>query len=421
MSNNKVISYISRPAGKITATLFASRSLITGGIIVMTPALSIVSSEVSGNEALAGVPSAVIQFAVAIASYAWGIIWDRIGRRRGLSLGLGFTVIGAIVSLMAVQLRSFPIFLLGMIGLGFGRAASQMSRFVAAEVNPPSHRGRAISYVVLGGTIGAVVGPLLFAPSGQWALGVGLDKLAGPFGAGLVLFVLGTVVVYIGLRPEPLELSREVAKQFPDIEHENGEARSFSTLLRQPAVLVAVVAVVIAQAVMVMIMGITSLHMRNINLTDIDISIVFSAHTLGMFAFSIFTGRLADKWGRGQVIITGTVITIASAIIAPLSSQLWLIALALFLLGVGWNFCYVAGSALLADQLSFEERARTQGANDLLISLAASAGSLGSGPVYAVMGYGMINLIGGAANVLPLVLTIWWYHRYQRPRIAAYS
>lgn len=387
----------------------------------MAPALAIVSSELSGNEAMAGVPLAVIQFAVAIASYAWGIIWDRIGRRKGLSLGLGFAVIGAIVSLAAVQMRSFPVFLLGMVGLGFGRAASQLSRFVASEVNPPTHRGRAISYVVLGGTIGAVVGPLLFAPSGQWALGVGLDKLAGPFGAGLVLFVLGTIVVYLGLRPEPLELSREVAKQYPEFEPENGEARSFSTLLRQPAVLVAVLAVVIAQSVMIMVMGITSLHMRNINLTDVDISIVFSAHTLGMFAFSIFTGRLADKWGRGQVIISGTVITIASAVLAPLSSQMWLIALALFLLGVGWNFCYVAGSALLADQLSFEERARTQGANDLLISLAASAGSLGSGVIYAGLGYGMINLIGGVASVFPLILTIWWFYRYQRPMMVANS
>ncbi|MBI2247983.1 MAG: MFS transporter, partial [Armatimonadetes bacterium] len=104
-------------------------------------------------------------------------------------------------------------------------------------------------------------------------------------------------------------------------------------------------------------------------------------------------------------------ILILATLIAPLSPQVVPLSVALFLLGLGWNFCYVAGSTLLADQLSPAERARTQGFNDLLIGMASAAGSLGSGIVFAAIGYGAMGMVGAAAALIPLSTTAWWQAR----------
>src|SRR3989441_4185037 len=127
----------------------------------------------------------------------------------------------------------------------------------------------------------------------------------------------------------------------------------------------------------------TPLHMRGHQHAIGIISFVISAHVVGMYAFSIISGRLADRWGRLQVIITGGTFLILACLAATLSPEVLPLSVALFLLGLGWNLCYVGGSSLLSDQLSPPERARTQGFNDLLVGLASAAGSLGSGSVFS--------------------------------------
>jgi MFS family permease len=165
---------------------------------------------------------------------------------------------------------------------------------------------------------------------------------------------------------------------------------------------------VLGTVVMVMLMGMTSLHMKNNQYTLGDISLVFSAHTFGMFAFSIFSGRLADRWGRGTVILGGTSVLVLAAMLAPLSHGVLPLGVALFLLGLGWNFCFVGGSALLSDQLSPNERARTQGFNDSLTGLFSAAGTFSSGLIFFSAGYPVICLVGGAIALIPFGLTAWW-------------
>jgi MFS family permease len=179
-------------------------------------------------------------------------------------------------------------------------------------------------------------------------------------------------------------------------------------ILRQPAALVAIAAMVIAQMVMVMLMGITALHMREHEHALIDVSLVISSHTFGMFAFSIVSGQLTDRWGRGPVILVGLGTLILSCLLAPLSPEVVPLALALFLLGLGWNFSYVGGSSLLADQLAPGERARAQGFNDLLVGLASAGGSLGSGLIFAAQGYDLVGLIGLVLALVPFGLALWW-------------
>jgi MFS family permease len=253
-----------------------------------------------------------------------------------------------------------------------------------------------------------VGGPLLLSPSGRWALAAGLPELAGPFAVSAILFGAAIAITWLGLRPEPMAVGREIAALFPERENPMGSARKLGTLLRLPPVFVAVTAMVLPPVAMSMITDITALYMRDQAHTLGNISLVFSAHTLGMFAFSILSGKLADSWGRGPTILAGTGLMIAALVLAPLSSSVLPLAGVLLLLGSGWNLCFVGGSALLADQLTPNERSRTQGFNDLLIGLVAATGSLGSGVLFANMGFVVVSVVGAAFALVVLAVTLWW-------------
>jgi MFS family permease len=165
---------------------------------------------------------------------------------------------------------------------------------------------------------------------------------------------------------------------------------------------------------MVLLMGITSLHMKEHHHALTDISLVFSAHTFGMFAFSIVSGRLTDTWGREPVILAGAGLLVLASALAPLSPDVLPLSIALFLLGLGWNFCYVGGSALLSDQLSPAERAKTQGTNDLLIGLATASVSFSSGLLFASIKYSGMGIVGMVSSLVLLGLTGGWMIKRRR-------
>jgi MFS family permease len=170
-----------------------------------------------------------------------------------------------------------------------------------------------------------------------------------------------------------------------------------------------------AQMAMVVPMSITSVHMKAHQHPLTSVSLVISAHTFGMYAFSIISGRMADRRGRGPVIILGSAVMVLSCLMAAPSINLLPLSVALFLLGLGWNFAYVAGSTLLADQLSPGERAKTQGFNDLALNLSSGASQVGSGVVFAIGGYGVMALTAAAFGLVPLGLGWWWQVRGRRP------
>jgi MFS family permease len=400
---------LSRTARKITLVLFIAQSLASAGFIASATVNSILGAKLGGNP-WAGVPSAVFLVGGALAASAWGVLMDLIGRRNGIALGLLLGITGAGMVVVAANQSLFWLMFPGMAFMGFGNAAVLLGRFSAAEVNPPEKRGAAISNVVLGGTVGAIFGPLLVGPMGELSLRLGMDELAGAYMASFVLFGIASVVIFLGLRPDPRDVGKQVAAMYPD-SAPDGAARPISVILREPAALTAVTAMVLGQVVMVAIMVITSLHMKGHNHQLGEISTVISAHTLGMYAFSVISGRLADKWGRGRVILTGAATLLLACLAAPLSPDVLPLAVSLFLLGLGWNFCFVGGSTLLADQLSPADRARTQGVNDLLVGLASATGSLGSGLVFAVTSYTVITFLAGILSLIPLVMVFTWMRR----------
>jgi MFS family permease len=395
-------------ARKITAILFTQQSLASAGFIAAATLNSIVGKELSQRADWAGVPTAVYLLAGAFAAFMWGYVYDAIGRRGGLTAGLTIGVAGSAIAFYAIAIHSFMIFLGGMMLMGIANAAVQLGRFAAAEVNRPEHRGRAISNVVIGGTVGSVIGPFVAGPAGRLIGPWGINELAGAYLVSLFLFALAAVVVIIGLRPDPREIGKQVAEKFPDTLVRSGEVRSMIQIFSQPGALVALISMVLGQMVMVLVMVITSLDMRDHNHMLGDISMVISAHTVGMYAFSILSGRLADQWGRGQVILVGSATLVIACVAATISPDVLPLGVALFLLGLGWNFCFVGGSTLLADQLSPAERARTQGFNDLLVGLASAAGSLGSGFIFAALGFNTMALISAVFAVIPLIFALLW-------------
>ncbi len=399
-----------RLARRITLALLVVQSLGSAGSIGVATIAAIVGVELSGRGSLAGAPGATYQLGVAFAALLWGALSDRLGRRNALSLGLLTGVVGAFGALLAVVTGSFGLLLLGLVVMGSGTASVQLGRFAAAEVNPVARRGRAVATVVLGGTFGSVVGPTLVAPTGALATSLGWSALAGPYLTVIAAYALSVLVLQLALRPDPKEIGEAIGRASPATP--TGPARDLRQLLRDPMVRTAVTTVVLAHAVMVGLMQMTSLHMHGHEHSLAGISIVFSSHTFGMYAFSIVTGSLTDRWGRLPVMASGAVITIASCLAAPLSPHVLPLAIALFGLGIGWNLCFVAGSALLSDALSPTEKARTQGLNDLFVGLAGASAILLSGVLFAGAGYAVMGLVG-ATLMLPVLPLIAWLRRHR--------
>jgi len=225
------------------------------------------------------------------------------------------------------------------------------------------------------------------------------------------------VIVFVGLRPDPRELGKQISDLYPSATPD-GQSRTMMEILREPAARVAVMAMVLGQVVMVAIMIITARHMDHNHHGLTDVSRVIQAHTIGMYAFSVVTGRLTDKWGRGPVIFTGAVMLLLACLMAPLSPDVFPLAVALFFLGLGWNFCFVGGSALLSDQLSPLERSRTQGTNDLMVGLASATGSLGSGIIFAATSYTVITSVAGFLALIPLIMSVMWMRRKPTSAVA---
>ena len=399
-----------RIARKITIVLFLSQSLSSAGFIAAFTVNALVGVDLSGKQAMAGVPGGILVVGQACGAMVWGFTMERIGRRLGLALGQVVGVVGSIIAVAAVVDRSFPFFLFGLVLIGMARSAVDLGRFAAAEVYLPAKRGRAISNVVLGSTVGAIFGPLLVGPMGQLATWAGYPELTGAYIVGGAVLVVAATLIFGGLKPDPRDVGRELARIHPaSIPRE--ETRPLEEIVRQPGVIVAMVTMAFAQMVMVIPMSITSVHMKVHQHPLTAVSVVISAHTFGMYAFSILSGRMADQWGRGPVMILGSAVMILSCLMAAPSVNLLPLVVALFLLGLGWNFAYVAGSTLLADQLSPGERAKTQGFNDLLLNLSSGASQIGSGVVFAAGGYGIMALAAAAAAVVPLGLAIWWQLR----------
>jgi MFS family permease len=374
----------------------------TGHIAAVTVG-TIVAEQIAGTAALAGLPAASVVLGSAIGSALLSLLMARRGRRAGLSLGYTISVGGAIVAAAAVVTVSLPLLVLGTLVIGFGNSSNQLSRYAAADLVPLGRRASTIGLVVWGATVGAVVGPNLVAFSGEVAINLGLPELAGPYLLPILFVGAAALLSFVMLRPDPFELADHASDGPADA---NQPAPRLADLLRRPAVLAAIVALVTGQVVMVLIMTMTPLHMTAHGHGLAAVGFVISGHTFGMFALSPLSGRLTDRFGSPIVITAGLIILALSSVmaaVAPADGGAMLF-IALFLLGYGWNLGFVAGSAMLAGNLAIAERTRLQGFTDAFIWSSAAAASLSSGIVVDWAGYATLGLIGAGLIAIPAIV-----------------
>jgi MFS family permease len=372
---------------RLLAILFASQSFFSAAQIITFGIIPIVATQLGGSEAVAGLPATLTLLGRSLAAFPVGWLMDRLGRRFGLSLGFMLCVVGSILSAFAIGQLSFVLFLLGVVIAGMGRGIGEQARFAAAEVELPANRAKAIGWIVSAGTIGAVMGPLLLAPAENLATGWGFSVGVGSFGVGAIFFYFSFMLIALFLRPDPMLVSKSLEPAQPD----GGDiplppARPLRTIFAGWDVRLALIAMTVGQLVMTSLMVITPLYMNKHDFTTGELGWVLAAHTLGMFGLASVTGRLIDNTSERRMIGAGAGVLLLSALLMPVATNLWLLILTLFLLGLGWNFCFVAGSALLSAALQPGERGRVQGASETLVSLASGIGSLSVGILFTLGG-----------------------------------
>ncbi|MEP6599387.1 MAG: MFS transporter [Actinomycetota bacterium] len=365
---------------------------------------ALLARDLLGGDALSGLPSAVATAGGAVAAVPISRLMARSGRRPGLAAGYLAGGTGAAIVLLAAQLRSFPLLVLGMLLFGVGNTASLLARYAAADLAEPQRRGRAVSSVLFATTFGAVAGPNLVEPAGTLARALSLPALAGPFLISVAAYSLAAAAVTVLLRPDPLltaraaELTARAAEPAAPVAPVVGSA--WALVLRGPA-LAGLVAMVGAQFVMVAMMTMTPVHMLAHNRTLGVIGFVISVHIAGMYALSPLGGLFCDRFGAPATIRLGGVILLAAGLGGSLatSATVALLTAALFLLGLGWSLSLVGGSTLLTAAVPLAQRAAAQGNADLLVGLAGATGGLGSGLVLALSGFAVLGLLTAAVAV----------------------
>lgn len=403
---------------RITATLFTAQSLFSAATIAAFTMTPIVATAITGSEALAGVPSTVLMLGRAAASYPLGLLMDKAGRRVGLSVGFFVGVLGLLASTIAVQYASFLLLCLGSVLIGIGRSASEQTRFAAADAYEPSARARAIGTVVFAGTVGAIGGPLLVGPASALMERSGYNPDAGPYAMSTLILLLALGLLMIFLRPDPKDIAAQIDAQQPSPvrkvtgDEANSGLRALWPILRRDMVMLSLVAMVIGQLVMSLLMVITPLHMRHHDHTNDAIAWVIAAHNLGMYGLSGLTGWLIDRLGRIPMILVGGIVLVIASLMTPTSPTFVVLATALFLLGLGWNFAFIAASSLLSDALEPHERGRIQGVTETLIALAAGISSLSTGGAFALAGIVGVAAVGLAFSLV-LIVVAFWYGRSQ--------
>lgn len=394
---------------RTTLALMLAQSSASAGFLGMATINAILMAKLSGLDTLAGVPTALVLAGAAAAAYGAGRLTARLGRKRLLTAGSLIGVLGGVVAGLGVLWSSLWLFLPGLLLIGMGRGTLDQSRYAAASINPPDKRAGAISTVVWGGTIGAVLGPLLVDPAGQVASRFGVSPFAGPPFVTAALIGLAGALIAIMLRRVDLRALEQGAdaRYNPATSAANPVRRAGQLpIFAVPAARAAMLTMACAQASMSLMMTIVGLYMTKTGHTLSDVGSVITGHVLGMYALSPLVGRLADRIGRRAVSLLGIATLAAGCVLTPMSLFTPWIVFSEFLVGFGWSMCYITGSAMLTNALTPQERARSQGASDVFVNVASGFGSLSSGLILQAGGFWVVAMFGLAVSLLPL-LAIW--------------
>ena len=368
------------------------------GITVGVSTASLLARDISGSDTLAGLVQTSQVLGASVLSYVLARLMARRGRRVGQVTGLLLGAAGAFTAVVAGIIGSMPLLIAGALALGATTAANAAARYAATDLATASTRARSLSTVVWATTIGAVLGPNLSGPAGRVAEVVGLPELTGPFLMGGIVMLVAAGLVFVLMRPDPLLVARSLAHADQKPLTGTSWGRAMAAFRASPSLTAAAVAQALAHAVMVSVMIMTPLHMEHGGAHLEIIGFVISVHVLGMYAFSPLVGALADRLGRGPMLLVGALILFISLALSGSSPEghSWQIVTGLFLLGLGWSFVTLAASATIADLAPISARTDVQGTSDMAMGLTAAAAGAASGVIVGAAGFGALNAFAGA-------------------------
>ncbi|QBR73021.1 MFS transporter [Microbacterium sediminis] len=368
-------------------------SNLLGGVgVASSVAVGGLLAERLGGTAFAGFAQATSVLGAAVAAIPLASLAARGGRRAALTTGYAIALIGGLVIIASTLMQQFVVLLVGLAMFGVAQAVNLQSRYAAGDNADPAARGRIMSLVIWSTTIGSVLGPNLTNIANEVGFVLGLPELAGPYTfsiaaiavAGLIIALLygGEVVA----RPEPGDPVVATASV--------GAWAALRWAFANPTARMAVVLTACAHAVMVMVMVMTPIHMQHHGDSLTVVGIVISLHVLGMYAVSPLFGWVADRFGAVRSAAGGVAVLLAAVVlglIAATAGGAWTPA-ALTVLGVGWSWCVISASTLLASTPDPRVRVPLQGVTDAGMNYAGAAAAALAGPILALGGFHAVNI-----------------------------
>lgn len=381
---------------RVMIVLMIAQIIGTIGVGVAPTIGVLLAGEVMHNEAWAGLARTTSTLGAAMFGLQLGTVAARRGRRVALSTGWLLAGFGAALLVLAAQYTLVVPLFVGLLLIGAGSAVSLQSRFAATDLAEPQQKARSLALVVWVGTIGSVLGPNLGVPGERVGDATGLTLFASSFLIAAVCLILAGLVVFVWLRPDPLlTLQQAMPTKHDAVNPKGGRIRQLMDELHvNNRARVAVIAIVSAQVVMVSVMTMTPVHVAHHGGSITIIGITISLHVAGMYALSPIVGMVTDRFGHRVSIIIGIAVFMASLVAAAVrpDDMQWIIV-SLILLGVGWSFVNVAGSALFATVVSPERRATSQGGVDATSNLFAATTAFLAGPLMAATSFATLAII----------------------------
>src|SRR5690625_69241 len=377
---------------------------------------ALLAEEMLGTNAFAGLPAGLFTLGSAGAALIVGRLSNRFGRRMGLATGFITGGLGALGVILAAIVNNVFLLFISLFIYGAGTATNLQARYAGTDLSNNKQRATAVSIAMFSTTFGAVAGPNLVDVMGDFALSIGVPSLAGPFILSATAFIVAGLFLFAFLRPDPFIIGLKINENNrKTVSNKLPEGK----LMNKKVIVVGAIIMVLTQIVMLAIMTMTPVHMENHDHSLRAIGLVIGFHIAAMYLPSPLTGILVDRLGRFTMAIASGITLLASGIVAMAApgESLFLITVALVLLGLGWNFGLISGTALIVDSTEPEIRAKTQGTIDVFIALGGAAGGSLSGMVVAGSSFEMLSLAGGILSLILVPIVILSKRSNKKPAL----
>ena len=379
--------------------LVAAQSLGGASPPIIISLGGLVGQQLSSNPAASTLPVSIYQLGLALSTLPAAWIMNRMGRRAAYVLGAVLGVISGVVAAQGIAHSDFVTFCIGTALAGFYAACVQSYRFAATDmVSEPAQQAKAISRVMIGGLIAAIIGPQVVI----WTRdALPATPFAGSFYSQAVLALLALPLL-MGLRLPPPQSKQAVA----------GDARPLGEIARTPQFVVACAAGVVSYGLMAFLMTAAPMAMVGCGHSVGEAAMGIQWHVLAMFVPSFFTGKLIARYGKRPVTALGLLMIGAAGVLALMGLDIFHFWGSLILLGVGWNFGFIGATALLTECYRPSERAKVQALNDFLVFGTVAVASFGSGQLLHSAGWNGINI--GMLPLVAVVLVLLGLHSQRR-------